>query len=86
MIFEAPRFAAFLRSLTDDEALRLILLVYSVYLEPSADGDHIFDYRADGAPDARYAFDGEFRVDFVVLSDDALIIVDATRAQRLGRG
>lgn len=76
-------YAAFLRSLSDDEALRLIVLVYSVYLNPAPDGDSIFDYGAVGTSDTRYAFDGEFRLDYFVLSPDAIVLIDATRAQRL---
>ena len=84
MIFEAPRYSAFLRSLADVEAIRLLRLVYSFYLDPAPDGEHIFDFKALGTPEFRYAFDGEFRVDFVVISGDTLILLDAARAQRLG--
>ncbi len=82
MILEAPLYAAFVRSLAADELFRLLVLVYSVYLNPTADGAHIFDYGASGTPDTRYAFDGEFRIDFFVLSPETIVLIDATRAQR----
>ncbi len=83
MIFETERYLAFLRSLTDDEALRVLVFVYSVYLNPAPDGDHIFGYGALGTPEFRFAFDGEFRLDFFVVSDDAIVLIAATRARRL---
>ena len=83
MIFEAPLFVAFRRSLTIDDSIRLLILAYSVYLDPTADGDHVFDFGAMGSPEFRYAFDGEFRIDVVVQPGDVLILIDATRAQRL---
>jgi hypothetical protein len=83
LIFEAPMYAAFLSGLAYDEALRLLILVNSVYLNPAADGDHIFDYGASGTPDTRYAFDGEFRLDFFVIAPDAIVLIDAMRARRL---
>jgi hypothetical protein len=82
LIFEAPRYLAFLRSLTEVEAIRLLTLVYSVYLDPTPDAEHIFHFSALDAPEFHYALDGEFRIDFVVLSDTALILLDATRARR----
>ena len=83
MIFETERYLAFLRSLTDDEVLRVLVFVYSVYLNPAPDGDHIFGYGALGTPEFRFAFDGEFRLDFFVVSGDTLILLDAARAERL---
>ena len=82
MILEAQRYLAFLRSLQSDEALRLLMLVFSVYLAPVPDGEHIFDYGSLGTPDFRYAFDGEFRIDFFVLSPETIVLIGATRAQR----
>lgn len=58
--------------------------VYSFYLAPAPDGEHIFDFKALGTPEFRHAFDGEFRVDVVVISGDTLILLDGARAQRLG--
>lgn len=86
MIFEAPRYVAFLNSLTEAEALRLLVLVYSIYLDPTPDDQHIVDFSALNTPDSRYAFDGEFRVDFYVVSGTTLVLLDATRARRLGAG
>jgi hypothetical protein len=83
LIFETERYLAFLRSLTDDELLRVLLFVYSLYLNPAPDGAHIFDYDALGTPEIRFAFDGEFRIDFFVVSDDAIVLLAATRARRL---
>lgn len=82
MIFEAPGYLAFLRSLTKADSIRLLTLVYSVYLDSTPDAQHVFDFSALDAPEFRYAFDGEFRIEFVVLSDTALILLDATRARR----
>lgn len=59
------------------------MFAYSVYLNPLPDGEHIFDYGTSGTPDTRYAFDGEFRIDYYVVSDDAIVLIAATRAQRL---
>ena len=83
MIFEGPAYLAFLRSLTEAEAIRLMLLVYSVYLDPTADNEHIFDFSSLRTPESRYAFDGEFRVDFFVVSDTTIVLLDARRARRL---
>jgi hypothetical protein len=82
LIFEAPKYIAFLGSLTEAEAIRLLTLVYSVCLDPTPDAEHIFDFSALDAPEFHYAFDGEFRIDFVVISDTALVLLDATRARR----
>jgi hypothetical protein len=84
LIFEGPRYAAFLDSLMTADALRLLNLVYSVYLDPDPDGEHVFDYSTLGTPEFRYAFDGEFRLDFLVVSETTVILLDATRARRLG--
>jgi hypothetical protein len=85
VLFEAKRYLDLVRSLDLDEAIRLFVLVYSVYLDPSSDGDHLFDYGALDTPDSRFAFDGEFRLDYYVLLANTIVLIDATRAQRLPR-